>query len=72
MREAVLDAILEAADAGNDRLAASSLAKHVTSSRRRIADAERIVTRFLECLPDEAMVRDIREALDGAEGYDDV
>lgn len=74
MREIVTDALINAADAGNDALThGGDLGRHrATSSRRRVNGIRAILMRFLGDLPDDMMVHQIVEGLENdAEREDD-
>jgi hypothetical protein len=60
----VQDALETAADSGNDRINGFRIDAPASSSGARVAAVRRIILRFLENLPEDMMVVDIRGQLD--------
>lgn len=59
----ITDAIEAAADSDN-RFLAGDLGRHATSTRHRVAAIKNTVIRFLENLPEDMTVIEIRQALE--------
>lgn len=59
----VIEALEAAADSDN-RFLAGDLGRHATSSHHRVATTKTTILRFLENLPEDMTVIEIREALD--------
>ena len=63
MMSEVTEALGVAADSDN-RFLAGDLGKHVTSSRHRVAATKNTIMRFLENLPEDMTVIEIRRTLE--------
>jgi hypothetical protein len=63
--EEILEALENAAGAGDYAIGSSSLGSRVTSSPHRITGAREVIKRFCELLPSDTTVADVLEALYG-------